>query len=74
MLPEKIKIQKYSKISKGTKNVRIILTFFVPFPFSTSLNFSIFFGNSHGLNIVQIGSLHLRGVQMISGKIKIQKY
>ena len=52
MLPEKIKIQKYSKISKGTKNVRIILTFFVPFPFSTSLNFFKILGTAYGLDTV----------------------
>ena len=35
---EKIKLKKYLKIKKGTKNVRM-LTFFVPIPFSIYLMF-----------------------------------
>ena len=51
-----------------------ILTFFVPYQFSTSLEFFKFFGTSYGLDVVEIGSLHLEGDQMISEKIQIQKY
>ena len=73
MITEKIQIQKYSKIHKGTKNVRNphirrtlqILQF---------LDFLKFFGRSYGLRIVEIGSLHLEGGQMISGKIGFEKY
>ena len=55
------------------KNVRF-LTFFVPSPFSTSLNFSKNFGTLYDLDIVYVSSLYLEGVQMILGKIRIQKY
>ena len=72
-------IRKKSK-SKNTKkltNVQRmwgILTFFVPSQFSTCLKFLKFVGTSYGLDVVWIGSLHLGGGQMISGKIQIQKY
>ena len=51
-----------------------ILTFFVPSQISTSLGFLKFFGASYGLDVVEIGLLHLEGGQMKSGKIEIQKY
>ena len=73
MITEKIQIQKYSKIHKGTKNVRnphILRTF----PILQILDFLKFFGTSYGLDIVWIVSLHIGGGEMISGKIQIQKY
>ena len=51
-----------------------ILTLFVPFEFSTSLDFLKIFGASYGMDVVEIGSLHLEGGQMTSEKIGIKKY
>ena len=51
-----------------------ILTFFAPSQFSTCLKFLKFSTTSYGLDIIFIGSLHLEGGEMISGKIQIQKY
>ena len=73
MVSGKIEMQKYSKIHKGTKNVKNthilrslpILHFFGLFKF---------FGASYGLDVVWIGLLHLEGGRMISGKIEMQKY
>ena len=50
MISGKIKIKNTKKLDK-VRRMRGILTFFVFFPFSTSLNFSKFFGTSYGMNI-----------------------
>ena len=52
-----------------------IVTFLIPFTFSTSLNLKIKNknGTSYDLDIVYIDLLHLRGIQIILGKIKNTK-
>ena len=70
------KNRKPKILKKKTRARRMwgILTFFVPSPFSTSLDFLTFVGTSNGLDDVEIFSLHLRGGEMISKKIQIQAY
>ena len=65
--PEKSYLKNTKKFGR-VRRMWGILTFFIPSPFSTSLNFLKIFGTSYGLDIVEIGSLHLGGVQMISEK------
>ena len=74
MISEKKSKSKNTKKLDKVQRMWRILTFFVPFPFSTSLNFLKILGTSYALNDVQRGSLHLEGGQMISKKIKIQNY
>ena len=56
-----------------SEKIERFLTFFVPSQISTSLGFLKFFGVSYALDVVLVGSLHLEGGQMTSGKIEIQK-
>ena len=72
MISGKIQIQKYKKIHKCTKNVRIPHILCTS-QFFTCLNFLKFFGPSYGLDVVGIGSFHLGAGEMIYGKIQIQK-
>ena len=51
MISGKIQIQKYEKFHKSMKNMRNP-HIFVPFQFSTSLEFLKFWGTSYGLDIV----------------------
>ena len=60
-MPQKIENQKYLKISKGMKNVRI------PHILCTLQILYLF-------EVFKIGLLHLEGGQMISKKIQLQKY
>ena len=73
MMPEKIILQKYLKIRKGTKNVRnphILHTLPILHFFEILIQFWDFIWLGHCLN----ESITLKGVQMMPGKIILQKY
>ena len=74
MIPGKIKLKKYIKIRKVTKNVRNphILRTLPILHFVDALNF--FFWTSYVMDIVIMSSIHLRDVEMMFGKIKLKKY